>query len=124
MAKKTSARRDGFTMASAVRAILQDSPELSGKEVLALIKERFPKQKINENSFGVAFSGARKKLGISKGRKKVRRRRRPGAVRSRQAAGVAIDIETLQAARRFLTQVGDLDRAISAIKQVQTLQIG
>lgn len=123
MAKKASARRGGFTMAVEVREILKESPNLSGREALERIKEKFPNQKINENSFGVAFSGARKKLGIAKGRKKVRRRR-PAATQARQAAPVSVDIETLKAARTYLTQVGDADRAISAIKQLQTLQIG
>ncbi|MBX3437019.1 MAG: hypothetical protein KF861_05985 [Planctomycetaceae bacterium] len=123
MAKKTSARSGEFVMARELRNILSESRDLSGKQALSVLKERFPKEKINENSFGVAFSGARRALGISKGRKKVRIRK-PGAGPARSTAVVTVDIETLQAARRYLTQVGDAERAISAIKQLQTLQIG
>lgn len=124
MAKKTSTRRGDFTMAAEVRNILEESPQLSGKETLEELKKRFPNQRINENSFGVAFSSARKKLGISKGRKKVRRRKPTATPATNRTSSAALDFETLQAARRYLTQVGDVDKAVNAIKQVQTLQIG
>ena len=122
MAKRKSTRRGDFNMSAEVRQILTDDPKLTGKEALAALKKKFPNQKLNENSFGVAYSTARRKLGISKSRKV--RRRKPVAGRRRQAAPTAIDIATLQAARKFLAEVGDADVAIDAIKQVQALQLG
>lgn len=121
MAKKKRSRKGDFNMAAEVRNILTDNPELVGKEALAELKKKFPRRSINENSFGVAFSGARRELGISKPRKV--RRRKPAAKRSRRAGTAAVDLTTLQSARKYLSEVGDVDSAIAAIKQVQTLQL-
>ena len=118
MAKKKSARSE-FNLSAEVRAILSDNRQLTGKECLGALKKKFPKQAVNENSFGVAYSTGRKKLGISKKRKV--RRRKPGA---RHTSAGTVDMTALQAARKFLAEVGDADTAIAAIKQLQTLQIG
>ena len=121
MAKKKSARRGDFNLSAEVRNVLSESPNLTGKETLAAVKKKFPKQAINENSFGVAYSNARRKLGISKPRKV--RRQKPAAKRRSQAPTTAVDMKALQAARKYLAEVGDADVAISAIKQLQSLQI-
>jgi hypothetical protein len=90
-----------------------------------LVKQKYPEQSINENSFGVAFSNARRKLGIKgrRGRRMVRRRK-PGAARTVAAAGAAVNMELLQAARKYLAVAGNADAAVTAIKQLQQLQIG
>lgn len=127
MAKKAATKKKatktrskaGFNMAEEVRNLLKKNPKLTGPEVFAALKKKFPRQKINENSCGVAFSGARKKLGIKSGR-----RRKKGAKRTvvkRRPAAVKVD--DLQAAAKFLSEVGDADKAIAAIKQVQALQV-
>ncbi|MFQ5732934.1 MAG: hypothetical protein ACE5KM_13420 [Planctomycetaceae bacterium] len=121
MAKKRSS--SSINMAAEIRALLKANRAMSGREVYEALTKKFPKQKINENSCSVAFSGARKKLGI-----KVKRKRKRGAkktvVRKRAAAARKIDLAALQAAARFVSQVGDADRAIDAIRQVRLLQVG
>ena len=121
MAKKKAAAPD-FNMADEIRTVLGENPKFSGKEALDAIKTKHPNAKINEKSFGVAFYNARKKLGIeSKGRgggaKKVVMRKLPSATRP------AVDLATLQAAVKFLGEVGSAETAIEAIKQVQALQV-
>lgn len=121
MAKKKA--RDGINVSAAIRDVLAENRGLSGREVLVLVKQKHPDQQINEKSFGVAFSNARRKLGIKSRRgRRVIRRRKPGAVR--QAAAPAINFELLQAARRYLSVAGNADAAVAAIKQLQALQIG
>jgi len=121
MAKKKAA--SDFGMAEAIRTVLNENPQSSGKETLEAIKSKHPNAKVNEKSFGVAFYMARKKLGIaSSGRgtaKKVVRKKMPVA-----SNGSALDINTLQAAAKFLTSAGSAEAAIEAIRQVQALQLG
>lgn len=121
MAKKGT-RKGGFNMSATIRDILQENPNLSGKEVEAELKKRHPGQKLNPNSLSVAFSAARQKLGITKKKRSVRRRKPAagGAARNPQA----LDMSTLQAARRFVAEVGDVDRAVEAVRQLGTLQVG
>ena len=120
MAKKRAA--GGFNMAAEIRAILKNNPKLSGRDVYQALKKKFPKQKVNENSCSVAFSGARKALGI--GGKRKRKRGGKTSVMRPRSSSAKINIDTLQAAARFVTQVGDADTAIEAIKQVRQLQVG
>jgi shikimate kinase len=121
MAKKKS-RRGGFNMSQAVRDVLKENPKLTGKEVEAEVRQRHPGQKINSSSLNVAFSNARKQLGIVKGKKRSVKRRRPsaGGVRS----NAAVDMGALQAARKYVSEVGDVDAALEAVRQLKTLQIG
>lgn len=126
MAKKA---RGEFNMSQAIRDVLQENPGMSGREVLEALKSKHPGQSINENSFGVAFWNARRKLGIKtrRGRRKVRVRT-PGMAGRRAAAaptsGGAIDFDLLQAARKYLSIAKDTDTAIQGLKQLQALQIG
>ena len=120
MAKKKA--RSDFNMAEEVRNLLRENRNLTGPEVYAALKKAFPKQKINENSCGVSFSGARKKLGIKSGRRRKSGGKRT-VVKTRPATVTALNVETLQAAAKFLSEVGDTDKALAAIKQVNSLQI-
>ena len=116
MAKKA---RSDFNMAEEVRNLLRENRNLTGPEVRAALKKNFPRQKINKNSCGVAFTGARKKLGIKGGR-----RRKSGAKQTViKARPAPVSIERLQAAAKFVGEIGDADKAIAAIKQVSALQI-
>jgi len=63
MAKKKSA--SGFNMAAEIRGLLEENKSLSGPEVYAALKKKFPRRKIYEISCDVAVSDARQKLGIS-----------------------------------------------------------
>lgn len=123
MAKKKSS--DGINMAEEIRTVLQENPKFSGREVIEALTAKHPGLKINKASAGVAFSNARKKLGIVKGTTKRRggarvvRKRVPASTTSRPA----LDIATLQAAVRFVSQVGNSEAAIEAVRQVVALQI-
>jgi hypothetical protein len=121
MAKK-KARRGGFNMSAAVRDVLRENPKLTGKEVEAEVKKRHPGEKINPSSLNVAFSNARKQLGIVKGKKRSVKRRKPSAGGSKVAA--AVNMSALQAARKYVSEVGDVDAALEAVRQLRTLQIG
>ena len=119
MAKKA---KNDFIMSQEIRTLLRKKRSLTGPEVYAALTEKFPGQEINKSSCGVAFTGARKKLGIKGGR-----RRKSGAkrtvVKARPAPAPALNIETLKAAAKFVGEIGDADKAIAAIKQVSALQI-
>lgn len=123
MAKKKSA--SGFNMAAEVRNLLTEDRTLSGRQVYEALKKKFPKESINESSCGVAFSAARKKLGISKGRGKQKARKSNGAVAAtkKSKAAQSLDLTTLQLATKFVSEVGDAEKAISAIRQLRSLQI-
>lgn len=126
MAKKKAGRGD-FNMSQAIRDELQANPEISLKDCLAAIQSKHPGLSVNPNSFGVAFSNQRAKLGLKKRRGgKTVRRRKPGAVRTAVATQAAkpVNLDVLQAARRYVAVVGDAETAIAAVRQLQTLQIG
>ena len=123
MAKKKSAR--GFNMAAEIRSLLRQNRSLSGQDLYKALKKKFPRQKINESSCGVAFSGARKKLGISQRKSGKKRKAAKKTVRRMKpaAAAQAADMATLQAAAKFVSEVGGAEKAIAAIRQVRALQI-
>lgn len=124
MAKKKAS--GNFVMSQAILELLQENSKLSGKEVCGELKKRYPGEKINENSALVAFSNARQKLGLRKSRGKSVRRAKPTATRSvgrpPKAAG-SVDLNALQAARKFVAEVGDADKAIAAVRELATLQL-
>ncbi|MCC7423323.1 MAG: hypothetical protein IT428_23855 [Planctomycetaceae bacterium] len=124
MAKKKSS--DSINMAEEIRAVLTENPSFSGREVMEALTAKHPGLKINKASAGVAFSNARKKLGIVKGTTKRRggarvvRKRVPTSTTGRRPA---LDIATLQAAVKFVSQIGNAETAIEAVRQVVALQI-
>lgn len=120
MAKKKA--KDNFNMAEEIRNVLRDDRSLSLSNALAALKNKFPKQDINENSFSVAFYSARNKLGIKSGKRRKKSGKRT-VVRKKPATAASVSFDDLQAAAKYLNEVGDADRAIAAIKQVKALQI-
>ncbi len=125
MAKKKSGR--GFTMAAEMRNILEEQPGLSGREATEALKKKFPGQSINEGSASVAFSEARKKLGITKGRKKVVRKKRPSSTRTKAASPAqsgSVTFDQIEAAQKFSRSVGGTQQALEAIKAWQKLESG
>ncbi len=126
MAKKKKTG-DEFNMAAEIRSLLEKNRALTGSETLALIQKKHPKAKLNTNSFGVAFYGARNKLGISSKRRSKKKRptgQKKVVVRRTPAkTDTAVDIATLQQAASFVSEVGDAQKAIDAIRQLRTLQI-
>jgi hypothetical protein len=121
MAKKKAAGRNDFVMLAEVREILKQNPNFTGKQTLEALKERFPQQTIKENSAGVAYSKVRRELGMTNNRKVRRPKPKSRAAQTRQESPVTID--ALQAARRYLLEVGDASTAIAAVRQVQALQL-
>ncbi len=120
MAKKKA--NNDFNMSAEIRKLLRARRTITGREVYNAIVENFPDQKINENSCLVGFSKARMRLGLKKKRvkktsveRKIVKRRRPSA---------AVDLNALQAAAKFVAQIGSADKAIAAVRQLQSVQIG
>ena len=74
-----------------------------------------PGQKINSSSLSVAFSNARKTLRIAKGKKKSAKRRKPSAG---GRANATVDMGVLQAARKYVAEVRDVDGAMEAVRPV------
>jgi hypothetical protein len=111
-------------MSQAIRDQLTANRKLSLRECREAVHAANPSVAINANSFGVAFSNQRRKLGIKGGRRGRRVRvMKPGAA-GRAAAGLSVKIEHLQAARRFMAEVGDADTAVAAVRALAQLQIG
>jgi len=123
MAKKKAAR-GGFNMSEEIRALLQENPGLNSREVFEALQAKFPNQTLNRNSCNVAFSHARRRLGIGgkRGAAAVRRRR-PSAVVASSGNGDSVDFALLKAARELLSQAGSADAAVAAIQQLQALQL-
>lgn len=115
MAKKKATRGD-FVMSAEIRNILTEDPTLKGREVIELLQKKFPNQAINENSANVAFSNARRDMGIGTGSKPPKKSARG----MRQHDELAV----LQAARSFVEAAGgDTQAAIEAVKNLEKLQV-
>lgn len=122
MAKRKASRGE-FNMSQAIRDQLTANPKLSLRECREAVEAANPSVKINVNSFGVAFSNQRAKLGIKskRGRKRVRVMK-PAAAAA--AASKPVKMEHLQAARKFVAEIGNADVAVAAVKALAQLQIG
>ena len=117
MAKKAPAA--DFNMSEAIREILTENPNFSTKDASDAVLAKHPTAKINKNSFSVAFYNGRKKLGISvsgRGRKAAKGQ-------SKSAIRSSVNLATLQTTAKFLNEVGGIEAALEAIKQVQAVQV-
>lgn len=103
-----------FVMSKEILDIVRKTPNLKGREVIELLQKKYPKENINEKSAAVAFSNARKALGIGKDKTKTHS--------SRQASGSS-DVAALKAAREFVSSIGDTKSALAAIQQLEDLQL-
>jgi hypothetical protein len=122
MAKKKSA--NSFNMAAAIRDLLTANPKSSFSETINALVKGNPKESINKNSFQVAFYNARKKLGIGPSKKGKKTSAKKVVVRKTPAAtGNILSLATLQAAAKFVSDVGDANTAIEAVRQLRSLQI-
>ena len=133
MAKKR-ASGNGINVSQAIRDALTANPNLSGRECQELVEKQNPGVEFNTKSFQVAYSIIRKKLGLSGGRAKVRRKK-PGrkkvarakaaapAAATRSAGSGAVSVEQLKLAAEFVAKVGGASAAVSAIEQLSKLQI-
>ncbi len=117
MAKKKA--NNDFNMSAEIRNLLRANRTIMDREVYDTLVKNFPNQNINKNSCSVAFYKNRtKKAGKKKSvARKVVKKKRPSA------AVTAVDLNALQAAAKFVAQIGDSDKAIAAIKQLESVQI-
>ena len=86
-------------------------------------------KRFNRNSANVAFSNARRKLGIKGRRRKAVRVRKPAAAAGRRttakaaSSGDTLNFNVLKLARKFIAEAGGAEAAQAAIQQVAALQI-
>nr|UXE45609.1 hypothetical protein Hi04_10k_c5016_00018 [uncultured bacterium] len=117
MAKKRAS--SDFNMAEAIRECFEANPKVTSAEAIEAITAKYPKVKINKNSFSVAFYTTRKKLGL----RGTRRGRRFSAGRAISAGSPRVDVAKLQAAAGFISEVGGAEAAVEALKLVQAVQV-
>jgi len=96
-----------FNMAAEIRLLLRKNPQLTGREVEAALRKKFPRRKINSKSCGVAFSNARRTLRL---------------IASRDYTG---ELGLLWAAKHYVVVHcdGDFGRAFAGFKQLVDLQV-
>ena len=132
MAKRAAAGKTRPNITQEVRALVEANKEIKGAEVMAALREKFPKARLNDSSCLVAYSNVRKKLGLSRTFAKRpigRRSGRPSAsaasaISLTEAVAGSLDISLLQAAKALLQYCkGDLAVAQGALKQVASLQM-
>ena len=142
MGKRAGAGRGGIVIAQEIRALVAANNDIKGPEVMAALREKFPKVEFNDNSCQVSYANARKKMGIAKTVAKrpigaARPGRRPGrppgsgsataasaASTGSAPAATPVDISLLQAAKALLQHCkGDVAVAQSALKQIASLQM-
>ena len=122
MAKKTAAAPE-FNMSELIRSVLTANPKANTKEVKEAVLAKHPTVKINDNSFAVAYYNAKKKLFGPARPKSKSSKKNPITQKTTSVARPAVDLATLQAAAKFLGEVGNAEAALAAIKQVQGLQV-
>jgi hypothetical protein len=113
MAKK---KAGGQSLSQHIRDYLASNPDSTPNQIVAGLKEQGIKVStgLASNVKYTSGPGGRKR-GRRKGAKRTVRRRRPGAQ--------TMDISVLKAAAKYVEQVGDVDMALEAVKQVQALQV-
>jgi hypothetical protein len=96
-----------FKLLPEVRKLLRVNPELTSRQVEELLRKKFPRQqRINSKSCTQAVSVSRLTLGI---RSSYRGRDDP-------------EISRHRAAKQFVDQIGDIQRAIGILQQLADLQ--
>ncbi len=113
MAKKKSGT---FVMSREIKNIVRKDPNLKGREVVEVLQKKFPKEEINVKSAAVAFSNARKSLGIGGSNA-------PSNVYTSRKTSGSGDVAALKAARDFVNSVGSTKSALAAIQQLEELQL-
>ena len=122
MAKKKT--NNDFNMSDEIRKLLRSKRTLMGREVYDTLVENFPNQKINKKSCLVAFSKSRMQMGLTKKVSKKKSVAKKTVKRQKPTATVtAVDLNALQAAAKFVAQIGSAEKAIAAIKQLESVQI-
>jgi hypothetical protein len=138
MAKRAGAGKSGIVVAQEIRSLIEANKSIKGPEVMAALREKFPKQTFNDKSCQVSYANIRKSLGLSRTLKKKpgtankKAGRPPGRpIGAWRQAGTsvsmddtAVNIGLLQAAKVLLQHCnGDAAVAVQAIKQIASLQM-
>ena len=132
MAKRASAGKKGIVVAQEIRAMIEANNSIKGPEVMAALREKFPKESFNDKSCQVSYANIRRSLGLSR-----TMNQKPGAPGKkagrpvgtwRQAAAPtpdsAVNLSLLQAAKALLQHCnGDVTVAAQALKQIASLQM-
>jgi hypothetical protein len=115
MAKK------GFNLSAEVRELVKSDNELTGPEVYQTLSKK--SRGINQNSCAVAFSKARRELGLTK--KKTGGKRISKKVAKPRTAGSTdtVSRSALHSARELLSHTNwDVQLATDILEEVQALQ--
>ncbi len=118
MAKKKS----GTNRSQSIRDYLQTNPEATATQIVKALAKKGIKVTVSLASNVKYTSGPGAKKKKAKKKRAVGRKRKTVSRKRPRSQGV--DMATLQAAAKFVAVVGDVETAIAAVKQVQTLQIG
>ncbi len=115
MAKKKS----GKSRSQSIREHLQTNPSATANQIVLALAKKGIKVSVGlaSNVKYTSGPGAKKKTAkkrVTGGKKRTVTRKMPSAP--------AVDIALLQAAAKFVAQVGDAETAVAAVKQVQSLQ--
>ncbi len=113
MAKKKA----GKSLSQSIREHLKANPTATPNQIVEALATQGVKvsPSLAANVKYTSGTGATKKRATG-GKKRTVKRKKPSVQ--------TVDISALQAAAKFVAAVGDADKAIAAVKQVQSLQIG
>jgi hypothetical protein len=115
MAKKA------FNLSAEVRALVKSNNELTGKEVYQTLSKK--SRGINQNSCAVAFSKARRELGLTKKKTGGKRISKKVAKPRTAVATDTVSFLALRSARELLSHTnGDVRLATAILKEIQALQ--
>ncbi|MBC7965349.1 MAG: hypothetical protein H7Z17_05410 [Fuerstia sp.] len=138
MAKRGGAGKSGIVVAQEIRALIEANNTIKGPEVMAALREKFPKETFNDKSCQVSYANIRKSMGLSRtlkkkpGASKAKAGRPPGrpvgtwrpSTAAASTPESAVDISLLQAAKALLQHCnGDAAVAAQALKQIAALQM-
>ena len=117
MAKKKA----GKSLSQSIREHLQANPNATPNQIVAALAKTGIKVSVGLASSVKYTSGPGAKTKTAE--KKRTTGQKTKTVKRKLPSAQNIDISALQAAAKFVADVGDADKAIAAVKQVSSLQI-
>ena len=127
MAKRAS--RSGVNVSQEIKALILTDKNIKGPDVMAALREKFPKETFNDKSCQVTYSNLRKNLGLSQTlkRKPVAAGRATAGTRKKPSVTAeesSVDMSLLHAAKVLLQHCnGDVTIAVNALQQIASLQM-
>lgn len=116
------AKKSDFNLSAEVRAMVEANNDITGPEVYAALSKKAKGRKINQNSCGVAFAMARKKLGLTR-KRGTKIASRPTSRRVPKPGSDTISLAALRSARELLSRTnGDIATATAVLREVKALQ--